>query len=194
MQTYGFKGGTGTSSRRVEIAGLVHCLGVLVQSNFGVRRELVILGVPVGRHLSEPPFPAPHRPETGSIIVVIATDAPLSPLQLRRLAKRGALGIGRTGTSGGHYSGDLMLAFSVANAVEQPPIGAMQPHSFGATWLNDAHCDALYGAAVDAIEEAVVNALIAAEPVPTINPPGHVLAAIDHRALCQVMRSYGRLA
>jgi D-aminopeptidase len=164
----------------------------LVQSNFGVRHELNILGVPVGRHLTENAIISDAGlPETGSIIVLIATDVPLSPIQLQRLAKRGALGIGRTGSSGGHYSGDLILAFSVANPIYLPPIGEAQPHSFNFQSLNDAHCDRVYGAAVDAIEESVVNALIAAESVPTIKPPGRVLQAIDHDRLLQVMRSFG---
>jgi D-aminopeptidase len=192
MQTYEFKGGTGTSSRRFEIDGHVHTVGVLVQSNFGVRHELAILGVPVGRHLTANPVISENGlPETGSIVVVIGTDAPLSPLQLRRLAKRGALGIGRTGSSGGHYSGDLMLAFSIANPVYLPALGEPQPYSFDLQWLNDAHCDAVYAPAVQAIEEAVINALIAAESVPTLRPPGGVLQAIDHAELLEVMRKHG---
>jgi D-aminopeptidase len=192
MQTYEFKGGTGTSSRRIEIEGQIHHVGVLVQSNFGVRRELRILGTPVGEHLTgNAVYSESDLPETGSIIVLIGTDAPMSPLQLQRLARRGALGLGRTGTSGGHYSGDLMLAFSVANPIELPSIGASQPHSFAIHCLNDAHCDAVFGAAVDAVEESVINALIAAETVPTIKPRGRSLTAIDHGQLLDVIRRYG---
>jgi D-aminopeptidase len=127
----------------------------------------------------------------GSIIVVIGTDAPLSPLQLRRLARRGALGLGCTGTCGGHYSGDLMLAFSVANPIYLPAIGEPQPHSFCAEWLNDAHCDAVYQPAVQATEEAILNALIAAESVPAVRPPGRILTAIDHAQLLNVLREHG---
>lgn len=192
MQTYEFKGGTGSSSRHFSIEGRVHTVGVLVQSNFGVRDELVILGTPVGRHLTEDAiFSEAELPENGSIIVLIGTDAPLSPLQLQRLAKRGALGLGRTGTSGGHYSGDLMLAFSVANPIYLPSIGEPQPHSFNVQWLNDAHCDAVYHSTVEAIEEAILNALIAAESVPTIKPAARVLRAIDHGKLLEVMRNHG---
>jgi D-aminopeptidase len=192
MQTYEFKGGTGTSSRRFEIEGRSHTVGVLVQSNFGVRHELRILGTPVGQHLNANAiFSESALPENGSIIVLIATDAPLSPTQLRRLAKRGALGLARTGTSGGHYSGDLMLAFSVANPTYLPHLGEPQPHSFSAQWLNDAHCDAVFAPTVDAIEEAVINALLAAESVPTIKPPGRILQAIDHGELLNVIRRYG---
>lgn len=192
MQTYEFKGGTGTSSRRLEIAGIAHTVGVLVQSNFGSRSELTILGTPVGRYLTEDALLSERgAPETGSIIVLIGTDAPLAPLQLRRVAKRGTIGLARTGTSGGHYSGDLMLAFSVANPVYLPAIGEPQPHGFEMQWLNDAHCDAIYQAATQAIEEAVINALIAAESVATLRPPGRVLRAIDHKALLDVMREHG---
>ena len=190
--TYEFKGGTGTSSRKVAIGAHQYTVGTLVQSNFGIRNELRIRGVPVGRHLTENMLISERGGrEQGSIIVLIATDAPLNPSQLHRVAKRGALGIGRTGTSGGHYSGDLMLAFSVANGVYMPAIGESQPHSFHAEWLNDAHLDEIYGATVDCVEEAVLNAMIAAESVPTIKPPGAVLTAIDHAQLMAVMRQYG---
>jgi D-aminopeptidase len=192
MQTYEFKGGTGTSSRRFTVDGRPYTVGVLVQSNFGVRHELTILGTPVGRYLTgDTVFSDFHLPENGSIIVLIGTDAPLSPIQLQRLAKRGALGLARTGTSGGHYSGDLMLAFSTANPVYLPSIGEPQPHGFDFHWMNDAHGDAVNGPTVQAVEEAVLNALIAAESVPTFKPPGQVMRAIDHAALLDVIRTHG---
>jgi D-aminopeptidase len=193
MATYEFKGGTGTSSRCIGLNGCSYTVGVLVQSNFGKRSEFSVLGVPVGRHITENAvLSASGLPEQGSIVVIIGTDVPLTPLQLQRLAKRGALGIGRTGTSGGHYSGDLILAFSVANPFYFPAIGDRQPHAYQAEWLNDAHLDAVYGPTVEAIEEAILNALVAAESVPTIKPRGEVLQAIDHAALTAVMRRYGR--
>jgi D-aminopeptidase len=106
MQTYEFKGGTGTSSRRFEIEGQSHTVGVLVQSNFGVRHELTILGTRVGRYLTENAVLSDlDLPENGSIIVLIGTDAPLSPIQLQRLAKRGALGLARTGNRRGPLLG-----------------------------------------------------------------------------------------
>jgi D-aminopeptidase len=191
--TYEFKGGTGTSSRRCPINGFDFTIGVLVQSNFGVRQDFTVCGVPVGRHLTAGVVRAgTGGRELGSIIVLIATDIPLSSSQLRRLAKRGAIGLGRTGTSGGHYSGDLILAFSVANEVYFPAIGEEQPHSYHAEWLNDAHLDAVYRPTVEAIEEAILNAMVAAESVPTVKPPGKVLKAIDHAELAAVMRQYGR--
>ena len=193
MATYEFKGGTGTSSRRIAINGRNYTVGVLVQSNFGKRSEFSVLGVPVGQLITDNALlSARGIPEQGSIVVIIGTDVPLTSMQLQRLAKRGALGIGRTGTSGGHYSGDLMLAFSVANPVSVPAIGDAQPHLYQGEWLNDAHLDAVYGSTVEAIEEAILNALIAAESVPTFKPPGEILRAIDHAALAAVMRRYGR--
>jgi D-aminopeptidase len=194
MSTYEFKGGTGTSSRRVSIDGGSYTVAALVQSNFGSRREFTVCGVPVGEHIPDNALLSGlGLPEQGSIVVIIGTDAPLTPSQLRRLAKRGTLGIGRTGTSGGHYSGDLMLAFSVANPVEFPALDAAQPRLHEMVWLHDAHCDAIYGPAVDAVEEAILNALMAAESVPTYKPPGHVLEAIDQNRLLEVMRRYRRL-
>jgi D-aminopeptidase len=194
MQTYEFKGGTGTSSRRVTIDGQIYTVAALLQSNFGSRHELNIRGVPVGQHLRENALLTElSGHEHGSVIVIIATDAPLLAPQLQRLARRGALGIGRTGTSGGHFSGDIMLAFSVANALYLPAIGEPQPRSFALECLNDAHCDALHEAAVQAVEESVINAMIAAESVPTCKPFGHVLEAIDHAQLLALMRRYGRM-
>jgi D-aminopeptidase len=193
--TYEFKGGTGTSSRRIVIGEQPYTVGVLVQSNFGARRDLTVLGVPVGTHLTENAIASARgEREQGSIIVLIATDAPLTPTQLQRLAKRGAIGIGRTGTSGGNSSGDLILAFSVANEVYLPAIGEPQPHSFQLESLNDAHLDSVYGAAVEAIEESVLNALVAAESVPTWKPSGTVLKALDHDELRSVLDRYGRLS
>jgi D-aminopeptidase len=194
MSTYEFKGGTGSSSRRLVIEGQTYTVGVLVQSNFGRRSELTVLGVPVGQHITENAiWSETGLAEHGSIIVLIGTDAPLTPTQLRRVAKRGALGIGRTGTSGGHYSGDLILAFSVANPLYLPGIGEPQPRCFSAEWLNDAHCEAVHPQTVAAVEEAILNALIAARSVPTYKPPGLVLEAIDHEHLIQLMGRYGRL-
>ncbi|WP_339670586.1 P1 family peptidase [Dasania marina] len=194
MQSYEFKGGTGTSSRVVEVQGTQYTVAALVQSNFGLRPEFSVCGVPVGQHITENAIITESSGhEQGSIVVIIATDAPLLPAQLKRLAKRGALGIGRTGTYGGHFSGDIMMAFSTANDIIMPPLGAEQPTSFNLECLNDAHCDTLYLATVQAVEESVLNAMIAAESVATIKPAGRVLEAIDHDALCRVMASYSRL-
>lgn len=194
MMTYEFKGGTGTSSRNITLGKVDYTVAALVQSNFGSRHEFSVLGVPVGKHLTENAIITDiHGHEQGSIIVIIATDIPMLPVQLKRLAKRGALGIGRTGSSGGHYSGDIILAFSVANELEFPPLDASQPDCYQLNFINDDHCDAIYQAAVQSVEEAIINAMIAAVSVPTIKPPGLTLEAIDHDELIKVMKHYNRM-
>lgn len=187
MIAYEFKGGTGTASRRLSTGGVEGHVGVLVQANHGHREGLTVLGVPVGQHLRDDLV---RSREQGSIIVVIATDLPLLPHQLRRLAKRGAIGIGRGGTSGGNSSGDIFLAFSVANPMRLPQFS-------DAVWslsaLNDEHVDAVYEAAVQGIEEAVINAMVAARDLVALKPAGVVVRGIDHAALRETMRRYGRL-
>ena len=173
MITYEFKGGTGTSSRRVRVGGHEYTVAALVQANHGIRPWLTILGRPIGRLMPEGSF---YSAEMGSIIVILATDAPLSGLSLRQLAKRAAIGIGRGGTPGGNNSGDIFLAISTANEGPMPqfcaPVMTKQE-------LNTEHLDPLYLAAVEAVEEAVVNALVAGESVETVKPSGHICTAID---------------
>ncbi len=188
MICYEFKGGTGTSSRQVAIEGATYTVGALVQANHGERDWLTILGVPVGKHLSEERISFTER---GSIIVIIGTDLPLLPGQLTRLAKRAAIGIGRHGTPGGNSSGDLFLAFSVAN---RGPLHAFAPAYLTLKSLNDEQLNPVYLAAVEAIEEAVVNALVAARDTPTLRPPGKICRAIPHDRLVEVMRAYKRCA
>jgi len=194
MQSYEFKGGTGTSSRLVDIENKEYTIAALVQSNFGLRAEFTVCGVPVGQHITDNAIISENiGHETGSIIVIIATDIPMLPIQLQRLAKRGAIGISRTGSYGGHFSGDIMLAFSTGNNIDMPPLGAEQPRSFNLECINDAHMDVIYEAAVQAVEESVLNAMVAAKSVATIKPANRILEAIDHLALCDVMRQYNRL-
>ena len=194
MITYEFKGGTGTSSRRVKIGSDEYTIGVLVQSNFGSRKDLKILGVPVGQNWPENAVISEiNQHETGSIIVIIGTDLPLLPIQLRRMAKRAAIGIGRTGTPGGNYSGDIFLAFSVANDLAWPGMHGEQPVSFMLDFINDHFFDDIYRAIVQGVEEAVVNAMIAAESMTTVKPEGYTLKAIDHSRLQQIMGQYNRL-
>ncbi|MCX7888312.1 MAG: P1 family peptidase [Rhodobacteraceae bacterium] len=178
MICYEFKGGTGTASRRVEVDGRSYMLGVLLQANFGRRARLRILGRPVGELMPEGTFDRrlPPGQEAGSVIVVIATDAPLSRTALRALAKRGALGIARTGTEGGNGSGDIFLAFSTA---APGPMPELAPAHLSRTEINSEHLNPLYLAAVEATEEAVVNALVAGEDVPSFRPAGEVVPAID---------------
>jgi D-aminopeptidase len=181
MIAYEYKAGTGTASRRVA-AGGDWTLGVLVQANHGVRDWLEIGGVPVGQVLRHG---RQSGRDTGSIIVVIATDCPLLPHQLDRLARRATLGIGRNGTAGGNGSGDIFLAFSIANAL---PVPASAPDVLNLQALNDRCIDPLYRAAVQATEEAVVNALVAAEDRVAVKPTGQVVPAIDTDALLRLLQ------
>ena len=186
MIAYEFKGGTGTSSRIVEMGGARFTVGALVQANHGLRPWLTILGQPVGRKLTQGRL---YDRERGSIIVIIATDAPLSGLQLRQAAKRAAIGIGRGGTPGGQSSGDIFLAFSVADAGPLPQLG---PPLIAKTEFNGELLDPFYLAVVEAIEEAVVNALVAGEDVATVKPAGGVCHGIDTGALAAIFsKNYG---
>ena len=164
-----------------------------MQSNFGARKDFHILGVPVGKHWPENAVMSEiGQQETGSIIVIIGTDLPMLPIQLRRVAKRAAIGIGRTGTPGGNYSGDIFLAFSVANDIGLPSKNKDQPFGYTLDCINDHYFDDIYRAVVQAAEEAIVNAMIAAEAMTTIKPEGYTLEAIDHERLKQIMRQYNR--
>lgn len=189
MITYGFKGGTGTSSRRIAFDGRDYTLGVLVQANHGQRDWLTIAGVPVGKHLTDD-TPQSQLKERGSIIVVIATDLPMMPHQLKRLARRAAIGIGRNGTPGGNNSGDIFLAFSTANAHAMPH---RMPGHLTVEIVADEPLDPVYLATVDAIEEAVVNAMLAAETLGGTPHDKLIVKAIDHEALRRVLAHYGRL-
>lgn len=188
MICYEFKGGTGTSSRQITLNDREYHVGVLVQANHGRRKDLTILGVPVGRYLTNNMLLSEH--EMGSIIAVIATDVPMMPHQLRRLAKRGAIGIARGGTTGGNGSGDIFLALSTANPM---PIDHMAEINSDFSWIGDDLCDSVYQAAVEAIEEAVINALLAAETMSTLRPAGQQCAAIDVDALVDILDQHGRL-
>jgi len=161
MVSYGFKGGIGTSSRRVPDKEGGYTIGVLVNANHGRRSELVVSGVPVGRlYEPSPPLgqvPIPGQGE-GSIIVIVATDAPLDNRQLTRLAKRAALGLARTGSTARHGSGDFMLAFSTANLIPHYP----KEPTYSLTHLADPHLNPLITATIEATEEAILNALTTA--------------------------------
>ena len=175
MVSYGFKGGIGTSSRKLSREEGGYTVGVLVNANHGRREELVVAGVPVGR-LYRGGEQASHGAE-GSIIVVIATDAPLDSRQLGRLAKRAALGLARTGSTARHGSGDFMLAFSTGNTIPHYP----KEHTFAMTHLSDAHINPLLSATVEATEEAILNALTMATT--TVGRDGHRVDAISLTAL-----------
>ncbi len=186
MICHEFKCGTGTSSRVVRIGDVDYRLGVLVQANYGVRRELRIAGVPVGRELNNDLlWPLEEPRDTGSIIVVVATDAPLLPHQLRRVAQRPALGLGRMGSYAGNGSGDIFVAFSTAQAK------AGRHGVKTVSMLDNDALDALFLATARATEEAIVNAMIAARTLD--GQDGHRAVAIDHQALRRVLRAHGRL-
>jgi len=179
----GFKGGTGTASRKLSAKEGGYTVGVLVQCNYGVQQQLRIAGIAVGREL---PPGIPHKDDTGSIIVVVATDAPLLPSQLKRLARRVPLGLGRLGSYSGDGSGDIFIAFSTANPGAWGG-GKVKP----LTMLPNDDMNPVFLATVQSVEEAVVNALIAAKTMKGIND--FEVRAIPHAELQQVLRKYNRL-
>jgi D-aminopeptidase len=181
MICHDFKCGTGTSSRIVEIAGQRYTVGVLVQANYGVRSELRIAGVPVGKFMPLKPESQDH----GSIIIIVATDAPLLPQQLKRLARRAALGLARNGSYAGDGSGDLFLAFSTANAA------ANQIQSFDLRALANGELNPLFLATVQSVEESIVNAMVAAETMTGVN--GTTVPAIDTGELKKILKRFDRL-
>jgi D-aminopeptidase len=185
----GFKGGIGTSSRKLSDTDGGYLVGVLVQCNYGTRQNLRIAGIPVGREIqSEDPYAwvPSDLAERGSIIVVVATNAPLLPHQLKRIARRVSLGTGRNGSIAGNGSGDIFIAFSTANPgaseVERPVDLKMVPNN---------SLDPLFAATVQATEEAIVNAMVAAEDMTGID--GHHVRALPHDELRAVLARYNRL-
>src|SRR5512146_432375 len=186
MVCVGWKGGTGTASRKLADADGGYTVGVLVQANFGRARNLTIAGVPVGQELTPPPLLAPNPPGSGSIIVVVATDAPLLPMQLKRLAKRTILGVGRIGGLGENSSGDLMLAFSTAN-----PGAVSAKKTATVLMVPNEEMNPLFAATEQATEEAIVNALIAAKTMTGAN--GITVEGIPHDQVQQALKKYNRL-
>lgn len=190
MICYGFKGGIGTASRKLDASAGGYTVGVLVQANFGRRNQLRIAGVPVGTEITEGTLSSNDggpRDDIGSIIIVVATDAPLLAHQLKRLARRAALGVARTGSSSGNGSGDIFVAFSTANAGASKSEGTIQ-----LTMLPNDRMNPLFEATVQATEEAIVNALSAAETMTGVD--GHKVIALPHDRLKQVLKKYNRLA
>jgi len=181
-----FKGGIGTSSRVLDAKAGGYTVGVLVQCNYGRRDQLRIAGVPVGKEIPEHPAYGEDE-DTGSIIIVVATDAPLIPTQLKRMARRASLGLGRDGSYSGDGSGDIFVAFSTAN-----PGAASSKGVHDLKMLPNDSLDPLFLATVQATEEAVVNAMIAAETMTGID--GHTAIALPHDRLRQVLKKYNRLA
>ncbi|HEV1994211.1 MAG TPA: P1 family peptidase [Candidatus Acidoferrum sp.] len=185
-----FKGGIGTSSRKVDTKIGEYTVGVLVQCNYGRRSDLRIAGVPVGREIPEDPAYASTSfsdSDRGSIIVVVATDAPLVSHQLKRLARRVSLGLGRNGSISGNGSGDIFIAFSTANSG-----AAAADHVVDLKMLPNDHLDPIFAATVQATEEAVINAMVAAETMTGIE--NHRVIALPHDKLREVLKKYNRLA
>jgi L-aminopeptidase/D-esterase-like protein len=188
MICYEFKCGTGTASRRVDAQAGGYTVGVLVQANHGRRTELRVGGATVGREIPVKPRggaaddPAPVQ-EQGSIIIVVATDAPLLPHQLKRLARRASLGLARTGATSGNGSGDIFVAFSTAN----PGVAASRQVA-QVSMLSNQRISALFSATVEATEEAIVNALVAAQTMH--GSGGRTVEAISHERLQQIVRKH----
>jgi D-aminopeptidase len=184
MICYDFKGGNGSASRIVEVAGERYTLAVFVQSNFGAREQFVLLGVPIGRHLTHDKL---RFREQGSVIVVVATDAPLLAHQLKRIARRVPLGLARTGTVAHNGSGDIFLAFSTANEA------AFATRSGGVRrmdWLPNASLDPLFTATVEAVEEAVIDSMLVNDTM--VGCDGNRSIALPHDEVLALMRQYGR--
>ena len=196
MVCYGFKGGTGTASRVIskEMGG--YTVGVLVQCNCGRRPQLTIAGVPVGKEIPDgAPYAQLVQPsklpgseaegDVGSIIIVIATDAPLLPHQLKRLARRATLGLARTGSTSGNGSGDIFIAFSTAN-----PGADKAPGPNTVQTVSNERISPIFNATVEATEEAIVNAMVAAHTM--TGRDGHTVNALPHEQLQQVLKRYNR--
>jgi D-aminopeptidase len=211
MICHEFKGGIGTASRVIEATFGGYTVGVLVQANHGRREWLRIDGVPLGEAIGVDEVPSPYRtatgkealsdladpwgppPGSGSIIVVVATDAPLLPHQCERVAQRAGLGIARAGGTGGHTSGDLFIAFATGNRLPMPTRREPEPPvTYEVRAVGDAVIDALFGATIEATEEAIVNALVAAETM--TGRDGLTAHRLPHDRLVEVLRRYGRLA
>jgi L-aminopeptidase/D-esterase-like protein len=187
MVAHGFKGGTGTSSRKLEDRFGGYTVGVLVQANYGSRQNLRIAGVPVGKEIGDL-HPERGRPRegSGSIIVAVATDAPLLPHQLKRIVTRVALGIGVVGGRGENSSGDIFIAFSTAN-----PGAARDTGLVSLSMLPNDRMNPLFHATVQATEEAIVNALVAADTM--VGRDGNKVYALPHDRLRQVLKKFNRL-
>jgi D-aminopeptidase len=189
MVCYGFKGGIGTASRKLDQKAGGYTVGVLVQCNCGRRAQLLIAGAPVGREIRQSVPYARNAPwageDVGSIIIVVATDAPVLPNQLKRLAQRATMGLARTGSTSGNGSGDLFLAFSTAERITSTE-GVSNIRMLGNDSMNP-----LFEATVQATEEAIVNAMVAADTMTGID--GHTVIGLPHEQLTQVLKKYNRI-
>jgi len=193
MRCLGFKGGTGTSSRLIKFGDSVYTIGVLVQANFGQKKNLTIAGVPIGLELKDTLNSEIHQIAQshvqngdGSIIVVLATDAPLLPHQLKRIAQRIALGVGKVGGRGENGSGDIFIAFSTANEAAFNREKVVSVKQFPNDRINP-----LFEGTVQAVEEAIVNALVAADTMEGVN--GNITYALPHKKVIELLKKYNRI-
>jgi len=188
MAAHGFKAGTGTSSRVIDARFGGYTVGVLVQANYGARQRFSVAGVPVGKEITDLPMtPGTPAAGEGSIIVVVATDAPLLPHQLKRLVRRVSLGVGNMGGRGENSSGDIFIAFSTANAVEASKDEGVST----LTALPNERINPLFVATTQATEEAIVNSMIAAETMK--GRDGNTIFALPHDRLREALKKYNRL-
>jgi L-aminopeptidase/D-esterase-like protein len=196
MTCYGFKGGTGSASRVLTKAEGGYTVGVLVQCNCGRRPQLTIAGVPVGKEIpGDEPYSEMTHPnalpgsrsqdDVGSIIIVVATDAPLLPNQLKRIARRASLGLARTGSISGNSSGDIFIAFSTAN-----PHADAEPGPNTVKTVSNERISPLFSATVGATEEAIVNAMVGARTMTGVD--GRTVIALPHDKLKQALKKYNR--
>jgi L-aminopeptidase/D-esterase len=201
MVCHEFKGGIGTASRVLPAERGGHTVGVLVQANYGKRDWLRVDGVPVGAEIGTSEISSPYddddalgrvglAPGSGSIIVVVATDAPLLPHQCERVAQRAGLGIARAGGTGGHTSGDLFLAFSTGNHLPFEDEGHPRTLAYDVRAVGDGVIDAIFDGVIEATEEAIINALVAAETM--VGRDGVTAYALPHDRLLEIMARYGR--
>jgi D-aminopeptidase len=203
MVCHEFKGGIGTASRVLSSDRGGHTVGVLVQANYGRRSWLRVDGVPVGEEITTTEVPSPYDheaadgpavlpPGSGSIIVVIATDAPLLPHQCERVAQRAGLGIARAGGTGGHTSGDLFIAFATGNRLPVAPGDRIMDLAYDVRAVGDSVIDAIFDGVIEATEEAIINALVAAQTM--VGRDGITARALPHARLLEIMAKYGRPA
>ncbi len=182
MICYDFKGGNGSASRMVSVGGRSHTLGVFLQTNFGAREQLTILGTPVGRHITRDKL---RNKDQGSVIAVVATDAPLLAHQLKRIARRVPMGLARTGAIGNNSSGDIFLAFSTANETAfAGKAGSME-------CLPNARLDPLFNATVEAVEEAVIDSMLVNRTM--VGRDGNRSIALPHDEMMMLIKKYGRM-
>ena len=193
MISFGFKGGIGTSSRILKFPDKTYTVGVLVQANYGDKKRFRIDGVPVGKELKDTlniKYKAPPKSKRqngdGSIIVVVATDLPLLPYQLKRVSQRVPIGIGKLGGIGSNGSGDIFIAFSTANQNAYIREGKATVKTISNDWMND-----VFDATIQAVQEAIINAMVSAETMEGIN--GNKVYALPHDKLIEIMKKYNRI-